>query len=91
MSDNEVIDGHRAKELLADPVLIKVLNDIEDQYIDAWRKTADHDIDARERLYQSIQSLEHIRVHLRVMAEAGKLATAHIERLKGKKTTRKLK
>jgi hypothetical protein len=81
----EIEYGERARQLLEDPVLQKALSDIEAQYIENWRKTPPEDAPGREMLYRAITCLDHVRIHLNVMAQSGRLTLAHMERLKGRK------
>jgi hypothetical protein len=80
--EDEVLDGDRASQLLEDSTLNKMFDDLEHQYIDAWRNTEAADTEGRERLFRAINVLGDIRVHLRVMADAGHLAQEHLNRLK---------
>lgn len=82
---DEVEFGARAQQLLEDPVLQKVLADIESQYVESWRKTPPEDAAGREMLYRAIVCIDHVRTHLNVVAQSGRLTLAHMERLKGRK------
>jgi hypothetical protein len=80
--DEEIVWGQRAKQLIDDPTLQRILEEIEEQYVDAWKHTQADDAEGRERLFQAVKVLGHFRVHLRAMADAGQLSAANIERLK---------
>lgn len=80
-----IVDGTQAQQLLENETLKAILESIEESYIQGWRTSEASDYDGRERLYLALQILEHIKTHLRVVAEAGKLATAQIERLKNRR------
>lgn len=80
-----IIDGERARLLLEDETLATIFERVKQAYIDGWQASLPDDVDGRERLYTAIQVLEHIRDHIRVMADAGYLAKAQIERLKNRR------
>jgi hypothetical protein len=80
-----IIDGERARQLLEDETLTGIFEKLRDVYMSGWQNSEPHDVEGRERLYMAVQVLEHVRSHIRVMAEAGKLATAQIERLKNRR------
>ena len=84
-TDNDQIAGRRAKELLEDPVMQQAFRALHDTYLDAWERTETDDKEGRERLFMAVQALEHVALHLRVLSEAGRLASAQIEKLKNKR------
>lgn len=77
-----LIDGERARQLLEDETLTAIFEKVKEHYLDGWQATLPDDVEGRERLYIAIQVLEHVRAHIRVVAEAGQLAKAQVERLK---------
>lgn len=81
---NEIIEGREAQQLLDSPVLTRALDDLEQQYVDAWRTSDASDVQGRERLFHAVQCVEHFRGHLRIAVERGKLAAAQLDRLKGR-------
>lgn len=81
---NEIIEGREAQQLLDSSVLQRALDDLEHQYVDAWRTSDAADVQGRERLFHAVQCVEHFRGHLRIAVERGKLAAAQLERLKGR-------
>ena len=53
--------AHEAKELLANPLLIAVLQQLESETLAQWRATADDAIALRERLYLQLKLLDQFR------------------------------
>jgi len=80
--EREVIDGERARALLEDETFKALFDAVEKDYILAWRRTDPFETEGRERLYIALHVLDHVRTHLRVMAESGQLAIAQLEKLK---------
>lgn len=80
--EEEILQGQRAKQLISDPTLQRVLEAIEEQYVDAWKNTKADDAEGRERLFTAVMVLNHFRDHLRAMADSGQVSAANIERLK---------
>lgn len=80
-----IIDGERARLLLEDETLATIFEKVKQAYLEGWQATLPDDVEGRERLYVAIQVLEHVRGHIRVMADAGQLAKAQIERLKNRR------
>lgn len=80
MTTQEIIDGERAKQLLQDELLNRALDDIELQYVDAWKKTGISDTDERERLWHAFRAVEAFRTHLRVTVDGGTVAAVLSER-----------
>ncbi len=80
-----ILDGERARQLIQDETLGELFDRLRSAYVESWTNTDPIDVEGRERLYMAVQVLEHVRTNLRVLAEAGKLATAQIERLKNRR------
>jgi len=80
--EEEILNGGRAQELIDDPTLNKMFVGLEKQYLEAWQETNAKDTDERERLFHAFRVLQDIKVHLRVMADSGRLAQEHLQRLK---------
>ena len=53
--------AYEAKELLANPLLIAVLQQLESETLAQWRATADDAIALRERLYLQLKLLDQFR------------------------------
>ena len=84
MSTQEIIDGERARHLLNDELLNRALDDLELQYLDAWKKTNMKDTDERERLWYAHRAVGEFRTHLRIILDGGTVAAARLEREKGR-------
>ncbi len=76
MTTKEIVDGERAKQLLNDELLNRAIDDIELQYIDAWKKTGISDADEREKLWHAYKAVEAFRIHLRTTVDSGTVAAA---------------
>lgn len=68
----------RASALLNDDLVSGSIDQLEKDYIAAWRATGPRDTDARERLWQAVQIVGKFRDHLSMMVSDGKLAQAEI-------------
>lgn len=84
MSTQEIVDGQRARQLLEDEMLNRVLDDLELQYLDQWKKTSIKDTDERERLWYAQRAIQDFRTHLRIVVDGGTVAAARSEREKGR-------
>jgi hypothetical protein len=80
--DAAVARGVRAKELLGSELLKAVFAQIEDDYIEGWRRTSARDTDARERLWLAVQVLGLVKDHLVIVANDGKLAQAELDKIR---------
>jgi hypothetical protein len=80
--DAAVARGARAKELLGSELLKAVFAQIEDDYIEGWRRTSARDTDARERLWLAVQVLGLVKDHLVIVANDGKLAQAELDKIR---------
>lgn len=74
--------GEHAKHLLEDPVLVQALDNLEAQYIEAWKNTASDEEEGRERLYRAVQVVGDVRQQLRVIVDQGRISRDHIEKVK---------
>jgi|SRR5215472_4683896 len=77
----------RAKLLLDNELLQEAFTSLEQQYMDAWRRTGvtPQDTYARERLFQAINIVGKVREHLNRVIAGGKLAKKQIEEIELRK------
>jgi len=67
----ELQDSQRAKELLDDPFIQKIFQDLESKYIDAWKESDPKDSHGREVLFQLQWAIAEVQSHLSVIMEKG--------------------
>ena len=69
--DQELQDSRRAKELLNDPLIQKIFQELEEKYIDAWKESDPKDSAGREVLFQLQYAIAEVRSHFTVIMEKG--------------------
>jgi len=69
--DQELKDSQRAEELLNDPLIQKIFQELESKYIDAWRGSDPKDSSGREVLFQLQWAIAEVRSHFNVILEKG--------------------
>ena len=77
--------GIRAAEILNSEVFKETFDYLEKEYITAWRRSAEANDKARERLWMAVRVLDHVKTQLVKVAADGRLATkdlANIQYLK---------
>ena len=67
----ELKDSQRAKELLDDPLIQKIFQELESKYIDAWKESDPKDSSGREVLFQLTWAIAEVRSHFNVILEKG--------------------
>jgi|TARA_Y100001938_G_C7980242_1_gene374008 hypothetical protein len=70
----EMDRGAKAKALLNNPMLKEAFEQLEKQYIEAWKISPNRDSEGRERIYLLMKSLDAVHAHLVSVLETGKLA-----------------
>ena len=65
--------ARRAEELLADPILQFVLQEVERRYLENWRLSKFSDTEAREACWLGVKSLEDIHAQINSLASAPKV------------------
>jgi hypothetical protein len=78
--DQELKDSQRAEELLNDPLIQKIFQDLEDKYIDAWKDSDLKDSLGREVLFQLIWAIAEVRSHFNVIIEKGEFHKSTLSR-----------
>lgn len=73
MSD-EVARAERAKQLIEDPLLVEVLDGIENAAIQAWASTAMGDSENREMAYHALKASRRVRETLKGVIDNGLVA-----------------
>lgn len=80
----ELSRATRARQLLADAMLVEAFDALERTYIEAWKDSPARDSQAREALWQAVQVVGKVRTHLESVAATGRLAQRQIENLEGR-------
>lgn len=81
MTDNleqDVARANRAKALLADDLLSGAFESLRADYLKFWEATGARDTDARERIWQAVQTLGKVRSHLETAVGNGTVAEHEI-------------
>ena len=73
--------GSQAYELLQSEILKETFDHLEKEYITAWRRSAEANDKARERLWMAVRVLDHVKTHLAKLAADGRLATKDLAQI----------
>ena len=74
--------GAQASELLNSELLKETFEVLETEYLNAWRRSAEKNADARERLWTAVRVLDHVRAHLTKLIVNGKIASKDLADIK---------
>ncbi len=74
-------EGSQARRVLDDPAITKAFDLLQAEYYEAWKASASHEMDARERLWTAATIIGKVRSHLEQAVSDGKIAHAEIEAL----------
>lgn len=84
MSDDKLQDaihrGHRATELVNDPLLNELLDRYERNCIEQWKATELTDTAAREGIWSAVVAAGKVREGLKFLAADGRVAQRDLER-----------
>jgi len=76
--------GNKADILLKNSVFIEVFENLENQFLDAWKNSPLKDAEERERIYYLYQSLTALKSGIENVSANGRMAKAQLDRLIGK-------
>ena len=76
--------GNKADSLLKNAVFIEVFDNLEKQFLDAWKNSPLKDNEERERIYYLYQSLQALKSGIENVSANGRIAKAQLDRLIGK-------
>ena len=76
--------GNKADILLKNAVFIEVFENLEKQFLDAWKSSPLKDSEERERIYCLYQSLQALKSGIENISANGRVAKAQLDRLIGK-------
>jgi hypothetical protein len=72
--EERIYDGNRARECLENEQFNWAFESIEQELTDAWRTSPARDVEAREKIFLSLQLLTKLKAALQGSLETGKLA-----------------
>jgi hypothetical protein len=79
---HDVERAAKAEALLRDPTLVEAFDNLEANFIEAWRNTSVADTDNRERIYHLLSALQALKGQLHTVIEGGKVAQANLDNAK---------
>jgi hypothetical protein len=74
--EERIYDGNRARECLENEQFNWAFESIEQELTNAWRTSPARDVEAREKIFLSLQLLTKLKAALQGSLETGKLAEA---------------
>jgi hypothetical protein len=74
--EERIYDGNRARECLENEQFNWAFESIEQELTNAWRTSPARDVEAREKIFLSLQLLTKLKATLTSSLETGKLAEA---------------
>lgn len=74
--EQRIYDGNRARECLENEQFKWAFESIEQELTSAWRTSPARDVEAREKIFLSLQLLTKLKAALQGSLETGKLAEA---------------
>lgn len=77
--EERIYDGNRARECLENEQFIRAFDSIEQELTNAWRTSPARDVEAREKIFLTLQLLTKLKATLTSSLETGKLA--EVERI----------
>lgn len=75
----------RAEALMRDELLVEAFTALETAYFEGWKNSPARDTDGRERLWQAFQIVRKVHDHLQAAITDGKIASAEVEQIAGRK------
>jgi hypothetical protein len=76
--------GERASALLRNELLNEAFENLEEDFIQAWKHSPVNDSQNRERLYMLCQNLSALKGYLEGIVTDGKLAKAQLDELQNR-------
>ena len=76
--EKEIQRGHRAKQILEDPIFVEALQKVSQELDQEWINSPIRDTEGREKIYMMRKMLGVLHVQLQSVMETGKLATKQI-------------
>ena len=76
--EKEIQRGHRAKQILEDPIFVEALQKVSQELDQEWINSPIRDTEGREKIYMMKKMLGVLHVQLQSVMETGKLASKQI-------------
>ena len=76
--EKEIQRGHRAKQILEDPIFVEALQKVSQELDQEWINSPIRDTEGREKIYMMKKMLNVLHVQLQSVLETGKLASKQI-------------
>jgi len=76
--EKEIQRGHRAKQILEDPIFVEALQKVSQELDLEWINSPIRDTEGREKIYMMKRMLNVLHVQLQSVMETGKLASKQI-------------
>ena len=76
--EKEIQRGHRAKQILEDPIFVEALQKVSQELDQEWINSPIRDTEGREKIYMMRKMLGVLHVQLQSVMETGKLASKQI-------------
>ena len=76
--------GTKAEALLRNEILREAFEDLEKEFVSAWKNSGVGDAENRERLYMLCQNLSALEGYIKSVIEDGKLARAALDELQSR-------
>lgn len=72
--------GERAKAILEDEVFEQIIEELETEYIEAWRTSHTDNRDDRELTFQALRQLDVLKARLGALVDAADLERDRVQR-----------
>tara|TARA_R110002020_G_scaffold116135_1_gene266322 strand:+ start:15 stop:284 length:270 start_codon:yes stop_codon:yes gene_type:complete len=73
--------GNKADILLKNEVFLEIFENLENQFLDAWKNSSLKDAQERERIYYLYQSLKALKSGIENVSANGRLAKAQLDKI----------
>ncbi len=83
---DQIDKGSKVDVIIKNPIFVEMFENLEEQFLSAWKMSAMKDSEERERIYYLYQSLQALRDAMSNMSGNGRLAQNQLDELIGKKT-----
>ena len=80
----KIARAEKAEALLRNEILTEGFAYLEEQFTQAWKRSAVDDTENRERLYMLCQNLDALKGYINKVVEDGKLANAALKELQNR-------
>ena len=77
----EVERGNRAKQLIKNEILTETFDVLHQRYIDELVSTKSDESEKRERLYNALTALQHVKAHIESVAMTGEMAAQQLDEM----------